>query len=198
MSSKLNELKNIWDRFSKSGIYPHQLAFLLDIPIRKILIKPEELVEFIGIRTNYNILEIGPGPGYFSVEFANRTLNGNLFLMDIQKEMLDKCRKKLNRNNIQNYFTVQGDASNLPFKADYFDLVVMVTVIGEVIDKDKCLSNINKILKNEGILAITELKGDADVITESKLTQLLERNDYNILKTQKMKYGFTSLFKKIR
>ena len=47
------------------------------------------------LQENMEVLEIGPGPGYFSVNAARALKQGELTLFDIQKEMLDYAKKRI-------------------------------------------------------------------------------------------------------
>ena len=142
------------------------------------------------------VLEIGPGPGYFSVETAKRISEGSLVLFDIQSEMLKKAVNKLEQNKISNVFPVQGDASILPFNNATFDVAFLVTVLGEVTDQKKCLLSINKVLRAGGILSITEMKGDADVLSEDAIMNMAIECGFEYLEIFRSSKGFTLNFEK--
>ena len=61
----------------------------------------------------------------------------------------------------------------------------MVTVIGEVQNKDKYISEIHRILKKDGILSISELAGDPDKMSIEELTNLVEPKGFRL----KRKFG---------
>jgi ubiquinone/menaquinone biosynthesis C-methylase UbiE len=73
---------------SKKGVFPHQWAFPLLFPLRKIFISPKKLIERMELEENYSVLELGPGPGFFSVPVAKRLKSEKFVLADIQQEML--------------------------------------------------------------------------------------------------------------
>ena len=56
--------------FSSKGIFPHQWAFTLLIPLRNLVLSPKKLIKRIKITPLMSVLEVGPGPGYFSVPVA--------------------------------------------------------------------------------------------------------------------------------
>lgn len=103
----INKWKNLFKRLSSDGIYPHEFAFLLDNPIRKIIISPKALAKRLHLKPQLNVLELGCGPGYFSGEVARNIYDGKIFLFDIQFDMLNKCKTKLprlsSRNDSQTY-----------------------------------------------------------------------------------------------
>jgi ubiquinone/menaquinone biosynthesis C-methylase UbiE len=71
--------------------YPHQAAFILNNPLRRAVVKPARTVDSIGLTGSEHVLEVGPGPGFYSVEIARRLICGRLDLFDIQPEMLAKA-----------------------------------------------------------------------------------------------------------
>ena len=93
---------DILNRFAGKGVFPHQLAFTLLIPFRNIFLSPRELISRLGLKEGYEVLEVGPGPGYFSAVVARAIPKGRLVLTDIQQEMLDYAKKRLNKRKIYN------------------------------------------------------------------------------------------------
>ena len=77
--------------------FPHQAAFLINNPIRRALIKPARIIDKLDLSGSERVFELGPGPGFFSVEIARRLPDGRLELFDIQPEMLEKARHQLER-----------------------------------------------------------------------------------------------------
>ena len=78
--------KGILRRFFGKGIYPSQISFWLDFPLRRLILSPKKLADRLHLKENFQVLEIGPGSGYFSVEVARRIPHGHLELFDLQKE----------------------------------------------------------------------------------------------------------------
>ena len=52
--------------------YPHWAAVFLNNPVRRWVGRPGDVVEGLGLSGSERVLELGPGPGYFSVELARR------------------------------------------------------------------------------------------------------------------------------
>jgi len=196
-NSSLLRWKDIFKRIAGKGIYPHELSFLLDSPIRKLILSPKKLVDRLHVSNNSKVLEIGSGPGYFSIEVAKRIPDGFLVLFDIQYEMLKKVSMKLERERIKNAIAVQGNAIILPFNIGVFDMVFLVTVLGEVEDPNICLHSINKVLRVGGILSITEMEGDPDALSQDEINQLVVNNGFVFLEKYPSFKGFTVNYKKI-
>jgi SAM-dependent methyltransferase len=75
--------------------YPHWAAGFLDNPIRRLIDRPAAVVDRLALTGAKRVLELGPGPGFYSTEIARRVPQGQLDLFDIQPEILDKARRNL-------------------------------------------------------------------------------------------------------
>jgi ubiquinone/menaquinone biosynthesis C-methylase UbiE len=189
--------QGIWQRFSGHGVYPHELAFILDNPLRNLILPARRLVDRLHLCKASRVLEIGPGPGYFSAEVLKRIPQGQLVLFDIQHEMLAKSRGKLGQTQHQNYVFVQGNAEALPFGPNTFDVVFLVTVLGEVVHPETCMARIAEVLRPGGLLSLTEQTGDPDALTEAALRQMGEHLGLRATEIKRFRSGFTLNLKKV-
>ncbi|MGD9933731.1 MAG: class I SAM-dependent methyltransferase [Dehalococcoidia bacterium] len=156
----------------KGAIFPHQKAGMLLNPLRRFVHSAPQLADRMALAPDARLLEIGPGPGYFSVEFARRLPGGQLVLFDIQAEMLAMARERLAAAGFQRPRAVQGDALRLPFGASTFDAVVLVAVLGEIPGPGDCLQEVRRVLRPGGLLCVSETRGDPDRIRYDDLRAL--------------------------
>jgi ubiquinone/menaquinone biosynthesis C-methylase UbiE len=173
----------LWILLSIIGkIHPYPIpAFMgkyLDSDYRRIIQPPDKLIKRSGINEGMNVLEAGCGSGAFTTYVARAVgTKGKIYAFDIQEEMLKQLRMKLMRfenRDISNIFMVEGDICKMPFKDNYFDLVYMVAVLQEVKDRRKALQEIKRVLKPEGILAVTEFLPDPDYPLKSTTVKQCE------------------------
>jgi ubiquinone/menaquinone biosynthesis C-methylase UbiE len=108
------EFKDVVKRGFGRGTCPYQLAFLLEFGLRRFILSPERLAGRLELNENSRVLELGPGPGYFSRAVARRVPKGYLLLADLQPEMLRKARGKLRDAGIRNTGFVQANATAPP------------------------------------------------------------------------------------
>ena len=147
------------------GYFPHQFAWLIDNPLRRLLVNPARFANSLRLRDANRILEIGPGSGYFSVELARRVPNGQLELLDLQVEMLAKAKRKLQAIATTNVSYTAADLNaGLPYRDGSFDVIVMIAVLGEVSDKPEALRSCYQGLRSGGVLAVHEHVPDPDLI----------------------------------
>ena len=166
--------KNVLNRFVSKGVFPHQWAFTLLCPLRNIFLSPKKLMRRLEIKDDSQVLEVGPGPGYFSVPIARSLTQGTLTLADIQPEMLEYAKKRLTKAKLSNvdYHLCNGSRFDLPDTC--FDVIFLVTVIGEVENKEDYLREFRRLLKPGGILSFSELWGDPDKMSTHEIRSLTE------------------------
>jgi len=162
-----------------AGNYPHWAAVFLNNPIRRRLGRPGAVVDRVGLNPADRVLELGPGPGYFSVELARRLPEGRLELFDLQPQMLEKARRTLDRAGHADVGYHSGDASGeLPFQDASFDVASLAAVLGEVPDKSACIRSLERVLRPGGLLVFVEAFPDPDRLSPSTLRELAEPNGF--------------------
>ena len=195
--TKSNQLASTSTKsFAGKGLFPRCWAFVLLLPFRKFFHSPKRLIERLEINCHSTVLEIGPGPGFFSVEVARCLTNGKLVLADIQQEMLDYAKKRLTRRRMTNveYYLCRGEEFDLP--DTMFDAVFMVMVLGEVPNKDVYLRECYRMLKLGGILSISEHDGDPDILLIEEVRSLAEHAGFVFHKIYGKERNYTVNFKK--
>jgi ubiquinone/menaquinone biosynthesis C-methylase UbiE len=187
--------RDVWRRFSGRGAYPHELAFVLTLPVRRWIQPPERLVAALGLRPDFRVLELGPGPGWFSVEVARALPRGRLVLFDLQREMLAKARRRLARAGLGNAAFAQGDGAALPFASASFDVVFLVAVLGEVPDPAACVGELRRVLRPGALLSLTETRGDPDALSEDELRALVQPRGFALEGIVRERAAFSARFR---
>jgi len=172
------------------GVYPHQLAFLLRAPQRELVFSRRRLVEALRLRPSSVALEVGPGPGFFSLAVARAIPRGRLELLDVQVPMLRNARRRIRRTGLSNVRFTCGSATRLPYRADSFDRVFLVAVLGEAPSPAECMSEIARVLRPGGLLAICELPGDPDAVPRETVTALATRLGFRAIDCKPHRGGY--------
>ena len=186
--------RDVWDRFKGRGTYPHQLAFILLNPLRNLIFSPRELAARLDLSADARVLELGPGPGFFSAAIARGVPRGHLCLVDLQREMLEKARARIRRAGATNVSFAQASATALPFAREVFDAAFLVAVLGEVPDAAACIAELRDAIRPGGLLSITELGGDPDAMTEGEIGALAKAANFEPAERFPMRFGFTLNF----
>lgn len=106
-----------------------------------------------------NVLEVAPGPGYFSIELAKLgpySVTG----LDISRTFVDIARKKAAEAGVQVNFR-QGNASSLPFANDTFDYLLCRAAFKNFGQPLRALQEMWRVLKPGGRGLIIDLRKDA-------------------------------------
>jgi len=148
-------------RFGYSAPCPASLDWLVDNPIRRWYMRP--VLDRVGIRPGACVLELGPGPGLFTVEAARRLRpEGRLIAVDIQPKMIAQVEKRVREAGLTNVETHVADAYHLPLENESVDSAFLVTVLPEIPDQSCALAELHRVIKPGGLLSITEEFMDPD------------------------------------
>jgi len=108
---------------------------------------------------NMNILELGCGTGniWQKIEAPEKSIpkNAKIILTDISPLMIEKVKEKFIKNACFSFRVV--DIQKTPFEAGEFDMVAANHMLYHVPDMGKALSEIKRVLKDDGYFYATTL-----------------------------------------
>lgn len=103
----------VWfrERYGRGGPMPFRRAWILVNPLRRWYHPVRPTLEEFRLKAGDTVLELGPGPGYFTVE-ASRMVGpqGRLLCVDVQPPMLSMLRQRLEEQGAVNAHPLVGDA----------------------------------------------------------------------------------------
>lgn len=160
-------------RWGKSAPCPASLSWIVDNPLRMRYMQP--VLDWVAIQPGETVLELGPGPGVFTLEAARRIgLGGRLVAVDIQPEMLKQLEARLQASDVANVETHAASAYELPLADNSVDRAFLVSVLPEIPDPPRALAELNRVLKPGGILSITHEFIDPDYLFARETVSLVE------------------------
>lgn len=140
---------------------PATLGWVLDLQFRELILPTSRVLDCIGLRPGQRVLEVGPGTGYMSAPAARRLgETGRLVALELQPEMARRARERLAADGITNAEVREGDVLTAPLEPQAYDVAFLVTVLGEIRDRDLAIARLRDALKPGGILSFTEIVGD--------------------------------------
>jgi ubiquinone/menaquinone biosynthesis C-methylase UbiE len=136
----------------------------LDSRPRKKIQPPAMLVEALDLENGMSVLEIGCGPGTFTLDVARAVApDGCVYAVDVQEGMLDQLRRRIETESISNITPVLADAEGrVPLEDGKFDRSFAVCVVPEIPDRAKALREVRRLLKDGGLFGEAEFVLDPD------------------------------------
>lgn len=178
-------------------------------------------LKLLEVNKGQQILDVACGLGRLLEVALERELQPTG--IDISKVAIEHCRKKL--PSVPSYI---GNAEDLPFENQKFDYVTCLGSLERMLDRDKVLQELKRVLKNNGTicllvrnsnswkwrfikkpLGLVNKQGNQDAMSLEQWTGLLEKNGLKVINTycdqwplMKFKivssFGFWRCFEKIQ
>ena len=178
----------------KDRVCPVELAGSLDNKLRKWLQNPQKILTPF-IKEGMKVLDIGCGPGFFSVEIAKMVgREGKVYAVDLQEGMLQKLRNKIKGTQLEaiiNPIKVEQEVVKVPEKVDF---ILAFYMVHEVPDKNCFFEALNNILDEKGKFLIVEPKLFHVSQKEFDLTlQKAEKAGFKTSKGPKLPFSFSAV-----
>ena len=111
----------------------------------------KSFLNFIKLRETDRVLEVGSGMGLLAKEVARMIPDGKVTGLEKSEEQLKLCP-----SSISNLTFVKGDAHNMPFDDNSFNVVYCRYILEHVTNPLKVLNEVRRVLVDEGRLYIQE------------------------------------------
>lgn len=124
-------------------------------------LNPNEILEQLHLQDDMIVAEFGCGSGNFAIALAKKLVEGRVYGLDVQAEVLSALQGKARSERISNIETIQCDleqeaGSTLP--NEFLDLVLIPNVLFQAEDKKAIIKEAERILKKGGQLLIIDWK----------------------------------------
>ena len=139
-----------------SRVCPVEIAGSLDNRIRRWIQNPQKILGPY-IKKGMTVLDIGCGPGFFSIDMAKMVgKSGRVIAVDLQEGMLQKIRKKIRGTELEECVTVHKCEKNKIGVSEHVDFVLLFYMVHEIPNVEAFFSEIETILKPNGLVFIVE------------------------------------------
>jgi len=168
MSNKIKE------RYHHSKFAFRIISLMHDNPLLPYFRNPQRLLKAAGLKSGQKVLEVGCGPGFFTIPAARIVgEEGFVYAVDVHPLAIERVKEKIERGGIKNITPILTNASDtgLPDRsvdlAFIFGLRYIAGGLGNVI------AETHRILKPEGVLLFEKTRGSA-----KKLIAEVERGGF--------------------
>ncbi len=155
---------------------PHQVASLLDNPLRMRYRDPIDLLSRFGIAAGMSVLDVGSGTGIFTVDMARMVgAEGTVHAVELQAELVERTRQRVEVAGLaERVHLHHTSAASLPLPDESVDLAALIATIAEFTDKPVALAEIVRVLKPGGRIAVSEELPDPAYAPAALVRQWLE------------------------
>jgi ubiquinone/menaquinone biosynthesis C-methylase UbiE len=144
----------------------------LDNPFTKTN-RAHVIIEHLGVVPGMYVLDVGCGPGRLTIPLAKAVgENGCVVAIDVQAGMLKRAREKAEGAKLTNIRFVHTAIGQGTLERGRADRAVLVTVLGEIPNREAALTEIFAALKPGGILSVTEVIFDPHFQRQETVRQL--------------------------
>lgn len=158
---------------------------------------PQENLEKFGLSPGTIVADLGAGTGHYTLAAAKmvegKDMNGKVYAIDVQKDLLDRIKTEANREHLANIEIIWGNAEKIggtKLHDGSVDVVIASNIFFQVEDRVSFAKEISRILKSKGRLLFIEWSDsfggigphkDA-VVTENQARDFFEKNGFVIEK----------------
>ena len=142
----------------RNRVCPVELANSLDSKIRSLVQNPRKILKPY-IKEGMKVLDIGCGPGFFSVAIAEMVgKNGKVIAADMQEGMLQKLNKKIAGTELEERIELHKSQQHKISISEKVDFILAFYMIHEVPNAEIFLVELKDILNEGGKFLIVEPK----------------------------------------
>ena len=142
----------------RNRVCPVELANSLDNKIRKWIQNPQKILAPY-IKEGMTALDIGCGPGFFSIELAKLVgEDGKVIAADLQQGMLQILRDKIKGTVPEGRIKLEKCEKDNIHVSESVDFILTFYMVHEVPDKNTFFKQLHRILKDQGQYLLVEPK----------------------------------------
>jgi ubiquinone/menaquinone biosynthesis C-methylase UbiE len=119
--------------------------------------RSDVIIEHLDLQPGMTVLDIGCGPGRLTIPVAQQVgPQGAVVAIDLQAGMLRRTQERAQAANLSNIRFVVAGVGDGRLEAGLADRALLVTVLGEIPDREAALREVFAALKLGGMLSVTE------------------------------------------
>jgi SAM-dependent methyltransferase len=138
---------------------PERWARIFDDPKRDSWQKPEEVVEFLGVKEGAVVADLGAGTGYFTVRLARAVgSTGKVYAVDIEPSLVRYLAERARKENLPQVVPVLAEPDDPKLPDRSVGLVLVCDTWHHIGDRVRYLGRLRRALAPGGKVAIVDFR----------------------------------------
>ena len=125
-------------------------------PERAETLDPFRVMSHCPVNPRDTVVDIGCGPGYFTLPLAKYLIYGKVFALDASDEMIQACQERVNQARLGNVEVVKCEEYEFPVEAGVADGLFISVTLHHPEDRVRFLTAAKEMLKPGGWCFIVE------------------------------------------
>ena len=158
---------NIKERHHHSNFAFRIISLMHDNPLLSIFRNPYKLLRAAGLKPGQKVLEVGCGPGFFTIPAAKIAGKGGfVYAVDIHPLAIERVEEKIKKEGIKNVKPILANASDTGLPDRSIDLAFLFGLRYIAGGLENVISEVHRVLKPGGVLSFEKTKGSAKKMIE--------------------------------
>ncbi|RZN41112.1 MAG: class I SAM-dependent methyltransferase [Methanophagales archaeon ANME-1-THS] len=143
------------------------IPMMHDNPLLPYFRNPYKLLQAAGLKQGQHVLEVGCGPGYFTIPAANLVgTEGVVYAVDVHPRAIERVKEKIANAGIQNVKLMLTSAADTQLPGQSIDLVFLFGLRYIAGGLENVLSELHRIIKPGDVLSFEQTRGSAKRLIE--------------------------------
>jgi ubiquinone/menaquinone biosynthesis C-methylase UbiE len=169
MNTKIAERRHS-DELHASGLAFWMISVMHDNPLLPHLRNPYRSLEIAGLKPSHKVVEVGCGPGFFTIPAAKIVgEKGLIYAIDVNQRAIKRVEEKMRKYGVGNIKPILGNAASSGLQDSSIDLAFIFGLRYVAGGLSSLVLEMHRILKTGGILSFEKTKG-----SEAKLVDEVE------------------------
>ena len=118
-------------------------------------VNPYSLLTAAGLKQGQTVLEVGCGPGFFTIPAAKIVeADGHLYTLDFNPAAVERVKQKVEESVLTNIDVIHADAAKTGLPDANVDVAFLFGVLHSLKNLDTVLLEMHRVLKEGGIVAV--------------------------------------------
>jgi ubiquinone/menaquinone biosynthesis C-methylase UbiE len=155
------------DNLHASGLAFWMISVMHDNPLLPHLKNPYRSLEIAGLKPGQRVVEVGCGPGFFTIPAAKMVgENGLIYAIDINHRAIKRVEEKMRKYGVDNIKPILGNAASTELEDSSVDLVFIFGLRYIAGGLSNLVSEMYRILRPGGLLSFEKITGSDDKLVE--------------------------------